>query len=602
MRKELAAQGRSAEETDQKTKSKEADIREISRREQEILRKIRIAEEVRRCSLVSTKPKDTPSPDEIKTMKQRIEYDEQLFHIAVVGLAGSGKSSLINAVRGLCNNSPDAAPTGVTEMTPEVKRYPPTNNQPVAWYDIPGAGTLSVPGWQYFRTQGLYVFDCIIVLMNERFTETDIAILDNCRQLKIPAYIVRSKADQHICNIISLEMGYGSDAEDDELENYYFQKHYKAARKQLIEQTSQSVKSNLKRANLPDQRVYIVSAKAIYSTVMNKNSQKTIDKIDLIKDLYLDAHENRGSDAQDMALEEAGQEAAAKEEILRFWKAGIQPAEIPTEEEIQAMKDKAQYDDSIFHIAIAGVSGSGKSSLINAFRGLRSKKPGAAPVGVTETTTEMARYPPSNSEHPLAWYDIPGACTRKFSGWEYFKKQGLYVFDAIIVLFDGRFTETDVTILENCRRFGIPSFIVRSKADLQILNIINEEESDDEEENGHDARRRQQQSETAKTKLVEKTQTSVKDNLEEAQLPDQRVYIISANNLRTLVENKRPQKVIHEIELLRDIYLEAHGSRASDALDLAIRDLAKWEGVFHQDRSPRSQYAEFVLQDWEHDL
>ncbi|KAL4081335.1 interferon-inducible GTPase-domain-containing protein [Scleroderma yunnanense] len=302
MRKELAAQGRSAEETDQKTKSKEADIREISRREQEILRKIRIAEEVRRCSLVSTKPKDTPSPDEIKTMKQRIEYDEQLFHIAVVGLAGSGKSSLINAVRGLCNNSPDAAPTGVTEMTPEVKRYPPTNNQPVAWYDIPGAGTLSVPGWQYFRTQGLYVFDCIIVLMNERFTETDIAILDNCRQLKIPAYIVRSKADQHICNIISLEMGYGSDAEDDELENYYFQKHYKAARKQLIEQTSQSVKSNLKRANLPDQRVYIVSAKAIYSTVMNKNSQKTIDKIDLIKDLYLDAHENRGSDAQDMAL------------------------------------------------------------------------------------------------------------------------------------------------------------------------------------------------------------------------------------------------------------------------------------------------------------
>ncbi|KAL4081336.1 P-loop containing nucleoside triphosphate hydrolase protein [Scleroderma yunnanense] len=302
------------------------------------------------------------------------------------------------------------------------------------------------------------------------------------------------------------------------------------------------------------------------------------------------------------AREEAGQEAAAKEEILRFWKAGIQPAEIPTEEEIQAMKDKAQYDDSIFHIAIAGVSGSGKSSLINAFRGLRSKKPGAAPVGVTETTTEMARYPPSNSEHPLAWYDIPGACTRKFSGWEYFKKQGLYVFDAIIVLFDGRFTETDVTILENCRRFGIPSFIVRSKADLQILNIINEEESDDEEENGHDARCRQQQSETAKTKLVEKTQTSVKDNLEEAQLPDQRVYIISANNLRTLVENKRPQKVIHEIELLRDIYLEAHGSRASDALDLAIRDLAKWEGVFHQDRSPRSQYAEFVLQDWEHDL
>ncbi|KIM57336.1 hypothetical protein SCLCIDRAFT_1219549 [Scleroderma citrinum Foug A] len=284
------------------------------------------------------------------------------------------------------------------------------------------------------------------------------------------------------------------------------------------------------------------------------------------------------------AQEEAGRATAKKNEILQFYEAGIQPADIPSEEEIQAMKNKIQYDENVFHIAIAGVSGSGKSSLINAFRGLRSTSSGAAPTGVIETTTEMARYPPSNSEHPLAWFDIPGAGTHQFSGWKYFKKQGLYAFDAIIVLFDGRFTETDITILENCSRLDIPSFIVRSKADVHIHNIIVAKQSDDEEEDEHDPRRLQQQYGPAKSQLVEQTQASVKLNLKQAKLSDQRVYIVSANNLQMLIKNKKPHKVIDEIELVRDVYLEALARRASDALDSAVSDLARWEGVSYRKR------------------
>ena len=298
------------------------------------------------------------------------------------------------------------------------------------------------------------------------------------------------------------------------------------------------------------------------------------------------------------AQEEAGRAIARKDKTLQFYEAGIQPADIPSEEEIQVMKNKIQYDENIFHIAIAGTSGSGKSSLINAFRGLRSTSPGAAPTGVMETTTEMARYPPSNSEHPLAWFDIPGAGTHQVSGWKYFKKQGLYAFDAIIVLFDGRFTETDITILENCSRLDIPSFIVRSKADVHIHNIIMAKQSDDEEEDEYDPRRLQQQYGAAKTQLVKQTQASVKLNLKQTELSDQRVYIISANNLRMLVKNKKPRKVIDEIELIRDVYLEALVRRASDALDSAVSDLARWEGVFYQDRFSRSQDID-VLHDWE---
>ncbi|OAX36868.1 hypothetical protein K503DRAFT_823675 [Rhizopogon vinicolor AM-OR11-026] len=45
---------------------------------------------------------------------------------------------------------------------------------------------------------------------------TDIGILTNCRRFKIPTYIVHSKADQHIRNLMR-DMGYDSDdGEEDE--------------------------------------------------------------------------------------------------------------------------------------------------------------------------------------------------------------------------------------------------------------------------------------------------------------------------------------------------------------------------------------------------
>lgn len=61
--------------------------------------------------------------------------------------------------------------------------------------------------------QGLYVFDCIIVLYDKRSTMTDVAIVSNCARFNIPAFIVWSKADQHTRNIMK---GMGRDSDDDE--------------------------------------------------------------------------------------------------------------------------------------------------------------------------------------------------------------------------------------------------------------------------------------------------------------------------------------------------------------------------------------------------
>ncbi|KAG2135746.1 interferon-inducible GTPase-domain-containing protein [Suillus bovinus] len=226
-------------------------------------------------------PLVTPTPDEVRDNKLLAQYCEDRFHVAVAGMAGGGKSSLINAFRGLRNIDIGAAATGTNETTTDITRCPDPNAEyPYVWYDVPGAGTLEIPHWQYFNVQGLYIYDCIIVLFNDRFTEIDIAILNNCRHFEIPAYIVRSKADQHIRNIIK-DMGYDSD--DNESEDQ--EKLYQAARQQFIQQTRQSVENNLEKAKIPNKRVYIVSNKTMFGVVTGRRPKAVIDEIELLNDL-----------------------------------------------------------------------------------------------------------------------------------------------------------------------------------------------------------------------------------------------------------------------------------------------------------------------------
>ncbi|KAI6017195.1 interferon-inducible GTPase-domain-containing protein [Pisolithus microcarpus] len=229
-----------------------------------------------------------PTPEEVTAAKARMQYQDSLFHFAVAGVAGSGKSSLVNAIRGLRNSDTGAAPTGVVETTVTIGRYRDSNRRlPFVWYDIPGAGTLNQPGWQYFNNQGLFVFDCIIVLVGDRFTQTDLAILENCRRFQIPTYIVRSKADFHVRNLMN-DMGYDSDDDDDNESQY--ETMYNAARERCISDTQATVQQNLGDAMLPVQKVYLVSNKVLLSAVKKRTLPKTaLDEMELLKDLLEEA-------------------------------------------------------------------------------------------------------------------------------------------------------------------------------------------------------------------------------------------------------------------------------------------------------------------------
>ncbi|KAH9917614.1 uncharacterized protein B0H18DRAFT_883603 [Fomitopsis serialis] len=175
---------------------------------------------------------------------------------------------------------------------------------PYVWYDVPGAGTLTIPDWQYFTEQGLYIFNCIIVIFDNRFTATDIAILRNCVRFQIPAFIVRSKSGQHIQNIAN-DLGGGDDDDgddsDEEGDREGELERMATARDRYLRETRTSVARNLEEAGLLAQRVYAVDKDVLLKVVRGRTSRKCIDEEALLRDMFALANNDWASQATDDA-------------------------------------------------------------------------------------------------------------------------------------------------------------------------------------------------------------------------------------------------------------------------------------------------------------
>lgn len=277
-----------------------------------------------------------------------------------------------------------------------------------------------------------------------------------------------------------------------------------------------------------------------------------------------------------LAHDSAETEHTARERLEK----GLHPIKWPTTAQIQRARELVQYNPSNVHFAIVGKSGSGKSSLINAFLNLRKGAPGAAATGVTETTATIGRYPDPGQQAPrpwTVWYDVPGAGTQNVSAWQYFINQGLFVFDVILIAIGDRFEETDVQLLRDCHRFKIPALVVRSKADMHIDNLI-------KEDGGWGESVKPEVYQRCRDTFVTESKKMVRDELAKAQLDDQEVYLVSSYTLRLVynrsldgLEDGLPENVIDEKTLIRDLMLRTVQRRCGDsrafqaALELATQ-------------------------------
>lgn len=130
----------------------------------------------------------------------------RVYNWAVTGRVGVGKSTLINALRGLRPKDTGAAKVGVCQTTARATPYTYSKDlaglyEVVRLWDLPGSGCVEFPLETYVRDMGLRYFDGVLLVTSDAFYEHDLQLMRELRKFDVPVYIVRNKIDQAIsCN------------------------------------------------------------------------------------------------------------------------------------------------------------------------------------------------------------------------------------------------------------------------------------------------------------------------------------------------------------------------------------------------------------------
>jgi len=132
---------------------------------------------------------------------------------------------------------------------------------------------------------------------------------------------------------------------------------------------------------------------------------------------------------------------------------------------IKKYLDKQELEE--LNIGITGESGSGKSSFVNAFRGLGDEDEGSAKTGVVETTMEPEVYLHPKYNNVKVW-DLPGIGTPNFKANEYLKLVNIERYDVFIIIAADRFRESHAQLAEEIIGMGKKFYFVRSKIDCSI--------------------------------------------------------------------------------------------------------------------------------------
>ncbi|XP_049337380.1 interferon-inducible GTPase 5 isoform X2 [Astyanax mexicanus] len=152
------------------------------------------------------------SPDEIKEalayedlpsavgkIKDYLEQQDRVeLNIAVTGESGSGKSTFINAFRGMGDEDEDSAATGVVETTMKPTAYPYKKYPNVKLWDLPGIGTPNFKAEEYLKQVEFQRYDFFIIFASDRFRECHAHLAAEIVKMEKKFYFVRSKIDANI--------------------------------------------------------------------------------------------------------------------------------------------------------------------------------------------------------------------------------------------------------------------------------------------------------------------------------------------------------------------------------------------------------------------
>ncbi|XP_016387593.1 interferon-inducible GTPase 5-like [Sinocyclocheilus rhinocerous] len=142
---------------------------------------------------------DSPPAEKTNKLKSKLkELENVTLNIAITGMTGAGKSSFVNAIRGLPNDDKNAAPTGTTETTMKPSMYPHPSMPNMKIWDPPGIGSPKFRAKKYLKEVNFHTYDFFLIVTSERFKENDIELARAIKKSKKLFYFIRTKIDNDI--------------------------------------------------------------------------------------------------------------------------------------------------------------------------------------------------------------------------------------------------------------------------------------------------------------------------------------------------------------------------------------------------------------------
>ncbi|XP_074048833.1 interferon-inducible GTPase 5-like [Macrotis lagotis] len=117
--------------------------------------------------------------------------------------------------------------------------------------------------------------------------------------------------------------------------------------------------------------------------------------------------------------------------------------------------------------AILGEKGSGKSTFVNAIRGLGDEDQGSSRTGLVENTLNPVPYPHPKYPNILIW-ELPNITSHLFQADEYLEQVRYNRYDFFIIIASENFTTTHVQLAAALQRHKKHVYFVRSKIDVDI--------------------------------------------------------------------------------------------------------------------------------------
>ena len=128
--------------------------------------------------------------------KMLVQWKEVKVELAVLGNSGAGKSSFVNAIRGVQDGDENAAKTGITETTRVPTAFPHPVNPNIRFWDLPGIGTPNYPDLHTFcKLVRIERYDTFLILSSTRFTENDKLLAAKVKSMGKSFFFIRSKID-----------------------------------------------------------------------------------------------------------------------------------------------------------------------------------------------------------------------------------------------------------------------------------------------------------------------------------------------------------------------------------------------------------------------